>query len=296
LLTILRQFAAICQRRGDPAHADLFRHHARDLQADLELHAWDGKWYRRAYFDDGAPLGSVQNDECRIDSLAQSWAVISGGAHGDRARQAMESVDEHLVRRADRLVLLFAPPFDHGKLEPGYIKGYVPGIRENGGQYTHAALWVAQAWALLGDGTRAVEILDLLNPILHAGNALTLERYGLEPFVVAADVYGMPPHIGRGGWSWYTGSASWFYRVVIENIFGFTLEGNRLRLKPNLPAHWPAAELTYRYRSAVYMIKLECAEATPTKGPHLTVDGQESADGYIPLLDDGHTHNVVYRC
>jgi cyclic beta-1,2-glucan synthetase len=288
LLAILRKFADLCETRGNVELAQAYREQARELNANLEAHAWDGAWYRRAFFDDGRPLGSAANEECRIDSLPQSWGVISGGADPDRVRQGMAAVNEHLVRRNDRLVLLFTPPFDKSDLEPGYIKGYVPGIRENGGQYTHGALWVAQAWALLGDGDRAVGILDLLNPILHANSPAAADRYGIEPYVVAADVYGQPPHVGRGGWSWYTGSASWFYRVAIEAVLGFELLGDHFRLQPRLPASWPSAELTYRYRSSEYHIRIVRAD-TP-----MTFDDQPWSSNTFPLHDDGKSHSVVF--
>ncbi|HEY1339176.1 MAG TPA: cyclic beta 1-2 glucan synthetase, partial [Bryobacteraceae bacterium] len=213
MLATLRAFAGLAERRGDGARAAWCHDQAEALRVALEKHAWDGHWYRRAYFDDGTPLGSATNDECKIDSIAQSWAVISGGGNSERARQAMAAVEQHLVRNSDSLILLFTPPFDRGYLEPGYIKGYVPGIRENGGQYTHAATWVVFATALLGEGERAMELFNLLNPIRHAASPEGVQRYKVEPYVVSADVYGAPPHTGRGGWTWYTGSASWLYRV-----------------------------------------------------------------------------------
>ncbi len=289
LLSILRAFAERCAERGDPQHAESFRDEAERLHSNLEMYAWDGEWYRRAYFDDGQPLGAAANDECRIDSLPQSWAVLSGGAVPKRARQAMEAVDKYLVRRDDRLVLLFTPPFDKGPLQPGYIKGYVPGIRENGGQYTHAALWVAQAWALLGDADRAAEILDMVNPISHSSSPEAVERYRLEPYVVAADIYS-EAHTGRGGWSWYTGSASWFYRVVVETILGFELRGDHFRLRPRLPAGWPLVEFTYRFRTASYVVKLERSKEKPTGA---TLDGQPWEEADFPLKDDGKSHTVT---
>jgi cyclic beta-1,2-glucan synthetase len=291
LLSILECFAELCERRGEPAQAQSFRQEAKDLRSHLELHAWDGRWYRRAYFDDGRPLGSASNDECRIDSLVQSWAVISGGANPERARQAMEEVDAQLVRREDRLVLLFTPPFDKGDLQPGYIKGYLPGIRENGGQYTHAALWVAQAWAMLGDGARTIEILELLNPILHTDSPASMQHYRLEPYVVAADIYGAPPHTGRGGWSWYTGSAGWYYRVVVEHILGFRKRGNHFYLRPCLPPEWPQVEITYRFHSTVYEIRVD--NSGQTAGPCCLLDGQPWEHDAIPLRDDGQTHAIV---
>ena len=258
----------------------------------MEEHAWDGGWYRRAYFDDGTPLGSAQNDECQIDSIAQTWAVISGAGDPERARQAMAAVEDRLVRDADKMILLFAPPFDRGSLEPGYIKGYVPGIRENGGQYTHAATWVVLATALLGRGKRALELFALLNPVRHGATPEDVARYMVEPYVVAADVYGAPPHTGRGGWTWYTGSASWLYRVGLEAILGFHKRGDRLRIEPCVAPDWPRYELTYRHRSATYHIVVENAAGTGRGVRAVTVDAQAVPDGEIPLMDDGKTHEV----
>src|SRR5207253_6123460 len=228
---VLTDFAGLCDERKDFTRAARYRADARRLASKLEL-TWDGEWYRRAYFDDGTPLGSAQNDECRIDSIAQSWAVLAGAADPQRVRQAMAALEEQLVRDKDRLILLFTPPFDQGKLQPGYIKGYVPGIRENGGQYTHAATWVVQATALQRRGNRALELFDLLNPVRCAATPEAVARYRVEPYVVAADVYSNPQHLGRGGWTWYTGSAGWLYRVGLETILGFQLRGDRLRLDP----------------------------------------------------------------
>ena len=203
--------------------------------AALERHGWDGDWYRRAFFDDGTPLGSASNAECRIDSIAQSWSVLSGAADPSRAERAMAAVDEYLVRRGDGLVLLFTPPFDHGDLDPGYIKGYLPGIRENGGQYTHGAIWSVLAFAALGDGDKAGELFSILNPINHASTTAGVHRYKVEPYVMAADVYAEPPHVGRGGWTWYTGSAGWMYQAGIEWILGFRLRGTELSIDPCIP-------------------------------------------------------------
>jgi cyclic beta-1,2-glucan synthetase len=291
-VTILRHFAEIAERRGDAARVEWCREKAEALRAALEEHAWDGGWYRRAYFDDGTPLGSAQNDECQIDSIAQSWSVISGGANPERARQAMAAVEKRLVRADDKLILLFTPPFDQGKLQPGYIKGYVPGIRENGGQYTHAAVWVVQATALLGRGTRAMELFDLLNPILHAATPEDAARYRVEPYVVAADVYSQAPHTGRGGWTWYTGSASWLYRVALENILGFEKRGTTLRLSLCIPAAWPRYEILYRHSSATYHIIVENPHGVERGVQSVAVDGETQADGVVRLVDDGQVHEV----
>ena len=291
MLATLREFAGLAERR-DAVRAAWCRERAEALRVALEECAWDGGWYRRAYFDDGTPLGSAQNDECQIDSIAQSWAVISGAGDPERARQAMAAVEDQLVRDADQLILLFSPPFDRGSLEPGYIKGYVPGIRENGGQYTHAATWVVLATALLGRGERAQELFALLNPVRHATTAEGVARYMVEPYVVAADVYGAPPHTGRGGWTWYTGSASWLYRVGLEAILGFRIRGDRLRIEPCVAPDWPRYELTYRHHSATYHIVVENAAGTGRGVRAVTVDAHAVPDGEIPLVDDGKTHAV----
>jgi cyclic beta-1,2-glucan synthetase len=292
-IAILNRFAGIAEARGEAERARDYRERAERLRAAVEANAWDGRWYRRAYFDDGTPLGSAQNDECRIDSLAQTWAVLSGVADADRARQAMSAVDEMLVRPAQGLVLLFTPPFDKGPLQPGYIKGYVPGIRENGGQYTHAATWVVEATALLGQGSQAVALFDLLNPINHTATPEAVARYKVEPYVVAADVYGVSPHVGRGGWTWYTGSAGWLYRAGLETILGFRLEGDRLRLEPCVPASWPGYEIAYRRGSTTYHIRVENPHGAERGVASATLDGRPCAGGVIALTDDGGTHEAV---
>jgi cellobiose phosphorylase len=292
LVTVLKAFAELAGRRGDADRAVWCRDRAEALRAALEANAWDGAWYRRAYFDDGTPLGSAQNDECQIDAIPQAWAVISGAANPARAQRAMASVEERLVRPDDKLIQLFDPPFDKGLLQPGYIKGYVPGIRENGGQYTHAATWVALAVALQDRGDRALELWNMLNPIYHATTPSEVQRYKVEPFVVCADVYGAPPHVGRGGWTWYTGSASWLYRVALEAILGFHRTGDALHIDPCVPSGWPAYEVTYRHRSATYRIRVENAAGAGHGVRSVTVDGRTLTDGAVPLRDDGREHIV----
>ena len=292
MLTTLREFARLADERSDLTRADWCRERAESLRGALEEHAWDGGWYRRAYFDDGTPLGSAQNEECQIDSIAQSWAVISGAADPQRAHQAMRAVEERLIRDADQMILLFAPPFDRGSLQPGYIKGYVPGIRENGGQYTHASTWVVLATALLGRGERALELFSLLNPVSHGATPEGVARYKVEPYVIAADVYGAPPHTGRGGWTWYTGAAAWLYRVGLEAILGFRRRGDRLMIEPCVAPDWRRYEITYRYRSASYNIIVENAAGTGRGVRAVTVDGEIARDGEIPLRDDGKAHVV----
>ncbi len=276
---VLERFAGLARSRGDAAFADLCLGEAAELRRNIEQHGWDGEWYRRAYFDDGEPLGSARNAECRIDSIAQSWSVLSRAGGTERSRAAMEALDRHLVDRKDGLVKLLDPPFDKSASNPGYIKGYVPGIRENGGQYTHAAIWAAMAFAELGDPRRAWEIFCMINPINHARSAAAVARYKVEPYVMAADVYAAAPHTGRGGWTWYTGSAGWMYRLAVESILGLRLEGDTLRLSPCLPADWPGFRLRYRYRETLYRIAV-------TRG----ASGQ--AEHTIPLLDDRRVHDV----
>jgi cyclic beta-1,2-glucan synthetase len=290
----LTAFAPLAELRGEQARATAWRQHAGVLQKSLEREGWDGDWYRRGYFDDGTPLGSAANDECRIDSIAQSWGVISGAADPARSASAMAAVDEHLVRRGDGLVLLFAPPFDRTSLDPGYIKGYPPGIRENGGQYSHAAIWSVLAFAMLGDGDKAAELFSILNPIHHANTRAAVHRYKVEPYVACADVYSQPPHVGRGGWTWYTGSAGWMYRAGLEWILGFRLRGATLVLDPCVPRAWRGFQIDFRYRSARYQIAVENPRGVCRGVTRVELDGETlSGDGArIPLADDGATHRV----
>ncbi|WP_037007044.1 MULTISPECIES: GH36-type glycosyl hydrolase domain-containing protein [Pseudomonas] len=284
---VLRRFATTALLQGDAAFAKRCEEQAETLRLSLDEHAWDGDWYRRAYFDDGTPLGSTRNDECRIDSIAQSWSVLSGAAPEQRQRAAMESLEQHLMRRDIGLVQLLDPPFDQGVLDPGYIKGYVPGVRENGGQYTHAAVWAGMAFAELGDSSRAWELLRMINPISHGTTATDL--YKVEPYVVAADVYGMPPHEGRGGWSWYTGSAGWMYQLIVESLLGVQRTGTQLRIRPLLPADWTTFSLDYRFGTTLYRIAL-----SPTELPQAAIqmDGVTVPGDSIGLVDDGVEHQV----
>ncbi len=285
LHTTLAGFAPLCEEREETSRAERYRGHMEKLKQALEEHGWDGDWYRRAYFDDGTPLGSVQNEECRIDSIVQSWGVISGAAENYRAVRSMAAVEEYLIRRGDGLVILFTPPFDKSKLDPGYIKGYVPGVRENGGQYTHAAIWTLIAYATLGDGERAGELFSLLNPINHASTRAGLHKYKVEPYVAVGDVYAVPPHTGRGGWTWYTGSASWMYRAGLESILGFKLRGDRLQIDPCIPRWWREFEITYRRGKATYRIKVENPLAIHRGVAMLEVDGVLQVEDEIPLAD-----------
>ena len=292
LYATLRRFAAVCELVGKAEQAATYRQQAHSLRLALETNAWDGNWYRRAYYDDGAPLGSAESDECRIDSIAQSWAVLSGAADRQRATQAMEAVADQLVRNNDQLILLFTPPFDKTSHDPGYIKGYLPGIRENGGQYTHAALWAVWAFAELGQGDRAEALFRLLNPIYHSDTRDKAERYRVEPYVVAADVYSVPPHTGRGGWTWYTGSASWMHRVGLEAILGLRRVGKALQICPCIPKSWSSYDLTYRDNETVYQIRVENPDRVNQGIKQVTMNGTVLPGGEIPLVNDGRHHQV----
>ncbi|MHB8894100.1 MAG: GH36-type glycosyl hydrolase domain-containing protein [Candidatus Geothermincolia bacterium] len=287
---VLLDFCKIARPRGDLPFVERCREEAARLSASIEAQGWDGGWYRRAYFDDGSPLGSASNPECRIDSIAQSWSVLSGAGAPDRSRLAMAAVDRLLVRRDQRLIQLLDPPFDTSDLNPGYIKGYVPGVRENGGQYTQAAIWAAMAFAALGDRGRAWELLTMINPVNHAGSPEDIAIYKGEPYVVAADVYAISPHTGRGGWTWYTGSAGWMYTLILESLLGLRRAGEELRFAPCLPADWERFKVHYRYRETVYHITV--LQAGGGRAPRVTVDGVEQPDGAVALVDDHQEHAV----
>jgi len=290
LFDALTRFSSVASGRGDAVFAAHCVDAAETLRGNLEAHAWDGAWYRRAWFDNGAPLGSTQSDECRIDSIAQSWSVLSGAGDPARARQAMASLDQHLVKRDAGLIQLLDPPFDKTPQDPGYIRGYVPGVRENGGQYTHAAIWATMAFAKLGDTARAWELLRMINPVNHGDSAEAIAIYKVEPYVVAADVYAVAPHVGRGGWTWYTGSAGWMYRLMVESLLGVRREGSRLHLAPCLPSDWPGFVLRYRYHDTVY--RIEVLHAGLGEASRLSVDGVEQAGLVIALRDDRGMHEV----
>ncbi|MGO1068792.1 GH36-type glycosyl hydrolase domain-containing protein [Lysobacter sp. CA199] len=297
LYDALMQFEPVARERGDAAFADYCGRTALTLRESLQAQAWDGEWYRRAWFDDGTALGSSEGDECRIDSISQSWSVLSGAADPARARQAMDSLDRHLVRRDAGLIQLLDPPFDLTSKDPGYIRGYVPGVRENGGQYTHAAVWAAMAFAELGDGRRAWELARMINPIHHAEDAASVQRYKVEPYVLAADVYGVAPHTGRGGWTWYTGSAGWMYRLLTESLLGLRRNGDRLTLAPCIPPEWPEYKLRYRYGDTAYLIRIVQVDGDgggdgEPGASRLELDGVPQDGASFPLLDDGLVHRV----
>ena len=293
LYDVLIRFAGIARQREDADFADRCLADAERLRASIEKHAWDGAWYRRAWFDDGTPLGASTNDECQIDSIAQSWSVLSGAGDPARARQAMQSLDQRLVRRDTAIVQLLDPPFDKSALNPGYIKGYVPGVRENGGQYTHAAIWAAMAFVELGDSGRAWELFDMINPVNHGRNAEAVATYKVEPYVVAADVYAVAPHSGRGGWTWYTGSAGWMYRLIVESLLGLHVENDRLRILPVLRADWQSYRLSYRYRDTLYHITVSHSDDEAAPG-RVTLDGIVQKDD-IRMVADQIEHEVVVQ-
>jgi len=287
LSATLRSFAETVAARGDMARADEMRRQAERYADAVEQHGWDGEWYRRAYFDDGTPLGSARSDEAKIDSIAQSWSILSGAGDPVRQRTAMASFNTHLVNEDARLIALLTPPFDATEKDPGYIKGYLPGVRENGAQYTHAAIWAVQATALLGDTDRAFELFQMINPLMHARTEEEVRQYKVEPYVVAADVYTAEGQLGRGGWTWYTGSASWLYRAGLESILGFHKTGNTLRITPRVPTAWAGYAIEYRFGAAVYAIRVERGALG------VRVDGGEVTDGEIHLVDDGARHEVI---
>jgi cyclic beta-1,2-glucan synthetase len=295
----LLEFAAIAEARADGEHAALWRKHAFSLQQAIEREAWDGDWYRRGYYDDGTPLGSVASEECRIDSIAQSWGIMSGAADPTRAQRAMAAVNAQLVSRSDGMVYLFTPAFDRTRRDPGYIKAYPPGIRENGGQYTHAAFWTTLAFALMGDGDRAHELFSLLNPVNHSSTRAAIHRYQVEPYVVCADLYSAPGHVGRGGWTWYTGSAGWMYRTGLEGILGVRRCGELLCIDPCVPRAWPGFEVTYKHGASRYHIAVENPARVSRGIARVTLDEREIASGprgepgcRIELKDDGSYHFV----
>ena len=291
-ICVLRDFAELLTLRELHDEAQAWRTRAVQLAQTVDAQAWDGAWYRRGYLDDGTPFGSRENAEARIDSLPQTWAAISSAGDSDRVEVALRSLEENLVREADDLILLFTPPFDKTTADLGYIKGYPPGVRENGGQYTHAATWVAMAFARQGDGDKAVRLLRMLNPVEHARDEKDCERYKVEPYVIPGDVYSLTGHIGRGGWTWYTGAAAWTYRVWLEEILGFQRRGNTLRINPVIPKDWPGFRLRYRFQNTVYGIAVENPEHCSRGVTLVELDGVAAADKIVPLRNDSLPHEV----
>jgi cyclic beta-1,2-glucan synthetase len=288
---VLALMAPLCDARGDADRAERYRRETARLEAVLER-TWDGDWYRRGYYDDGSPLGSVQNEECRIDGVAQSWAVLSGAVPQRFADRAMDAVRAHLVRRGHGLIALLTPPFDRSPQDPGYIKGYPHGVRENGGQYTHAAVWTVMAMARLGYGDEAVELFHMLNPANHTRTAPDVERYKGEPYVLAGDVFAHPPHAGRAGWTWYTGSAGWMYRAGLESILGFRRRGATFEIDPCIPQAWPAYKITWRFGETRYAIDVANPAGRSRGVAQALLDGTAVDPCAIPLSDDGRRHEL----
>ena len=290
--TTLKNFIPICRERRDDESAVKYESIAAEIAQNIEENAWDGSWYRRAYFDDGTPLGSVQNTECRIDAIAQSWSAISGVGRPHRVEEALNALENYLVDREEGIIKLLTPPFNESELEPGYIKGYVPGVRENGGQYTHAAVWAVMAFTKLGRGDRAWELFNMINPINHSRTPIECSRYKVEPYVMAADVYAVHPNLGRGGWTWYTGAAGWMYRVGLEHILGVKKEGNNLVFDPCIPKNWGEYTVKYRFGTSMYNILVKNQQGVNKGVKSVAVDGNVCSDGKLMLLDDGGEHNV----
>jgi cyclic beta-1,2-glucan synthetase len=290
----LAAFSQLADARGEQVRATAWQHHAASIGESIERDGWDGGWYRRGYFDDGTALGSSKNAECSIDSIAQSWAVISAAADPIRATASMAAVEKTLVRREEKIALLFAPPFNHSSPDPGYIKGYPPGVRENGGQYTHAAVWSVIALAMLGEGDRAFGLFSILNPINHSSRRADIHRYKVEPYVMSADVYANPQHVGRGGWTWYTGSAGWMYRSGLEWILGLRLRGASLLIDPCIPKSWGGVDIVFRYHSTSYEIAVQNPRGANRGVSRLTLNGclLPKSEAGVPLVDDGNTHRV----
>jgi cellobiose phosphorylase len=294
LYHVLARFSEIALMNNDKDFADICKNEAARLRQSIRENGWDGHWYLRAYFDSGEKLGSSANEECQIDSISQSWSVLSGAGDPDRSKAAMKEVDQRLVKRDESLIELLAPPFDKSDLDPGYIKGYIPGVRENGGQYTHAAIWVAMAFAAMGDSLRAWKLLDMINPLNHSSTPEQVAIYKTEPYVVAGDVYAMPPHVGRGGWTWYTGASGWMYRLIVESLLGMRLDVDKLHFAPCIPPDWKSFMLHYRYIETFYHIRVE-RTGKGCKVASVTVDGLEQNDGAVHLNDDRKEHNVEIK-
>ena len=292
LIEVLRSFIPICELQRQEGPLGFCRQRIEELTEAVEAHGWDGEWYCRAFFDDGTPLGSKANEEAVIDSLPQSWAVISGVADKKRAQQALDSVERLLVRAADKLVLLYTPPFNNSRPHPGYIMGYPPGVRENGGQYTHAAIWVAMAFARIGDAVRCVELLRMLNPIEHSRTSADVSRYQGEPYVVAADIYTLEGKVGRSGWTWYTGSSGWMYRVWLEEVLGFKQRSDTLIIDPTIPSEWTNYSLNYRFHGTSYELVIENPEGVNHGVISVELDGELLKTVSIPLRNDGLAHHV----
>jgi cellobiose phosphorylase len=291
-ICVLNEFTELLALRELHEEAKVCRARAIELAKTVDAEAWDGEWYRRGYFDDGTPFGSRENAEARIDLLPQTWAAISGAGDSDRVHVALRSLEQNLVREADDLILLFTPPFDKTTADVGYIKGYPPGVRENGGQYTHGATWVAMAFARQGDGDKAVRLLRMLNPVEHARDETDCERYKVEPYVMPGDVYSLTGHVGRGGWTWYTGAAAWTYRVWLEEVLGFQRRDDTLTINPVVPKDWPGFRMRYRFRNTIYRIAVENPDHCSRGVTLMELDGVAAADKIVTLRDDALPHEI----
>jgi cyclic beta-1,2-glucan synthetase len=290
LIAVMKEFAGVADARGDGTRSVRLRSEVSRLSRAVDDHAWDGAWYRRAYFDDGSPLGSRSSAECRIDAIAQSWSVLAGTGDTERARRAIDEAEAQLVKESPPMMALLTPPFDGKGPDPGYLRTYPPGVRENGGQYTHGVLWTVQALAILGEGERAYSLLSKLNPIHHAMTSDDVTRYAVEPYVVAADVYSSREHEGRGGWTWYTGAAGWMYRIVLEHLLGIRIEGAHLSVRPCVPSAWTRYTVRVRRGRSLYEIVVE-----PGADLGVEVDGAVVRDGRVELVDDGAVHAVSVK-
>jgi cellobiose phosphorylase len=290
LYDILVRFVAIADMKNDHDFAKKCTEQAKQLKANIEKNCWDGEWYRRAYFDDGTPLGSSQNDECRIDSIVQSWSVLSGAGDAERSRMAIDSANKYLIRKDAKFIQLFDPPFNRSKLNPGYIKGYVPGVRENGGQYTHAAIWLVMAFAALKDRESTWELLQMINPINHGSTAEAIAKYKVEPYVMAADIYAEQLHIGRGGWTWYTGSAGWMYQLIIEWFLGLRREADIVWFEPCIPASWRSFRIRYQYMDTSFDMTI--TQDANTEEAKIFMDDELKPEGHFKLVNDKKVHVV----
>ena len=290
LYDVLIKFSKISEAQNDSVFSEKCKNEAEKLQKNIESNAWDGEWYRRAYFDDGTPLGSHVNEECSIDSISQSWSVLSGAGNAARSEIAMESAYKNLVRKDILLIQLLNPAFDKSDLNPGYIKGYLAGVRENGGQYTHAAVWLIMAFTAMRKNYRAWELLSMINPVNHSKTFNEAVVYKTEPYVVAADVYAAEKHVGRGGWTWYTGSAGWMYQLILESFLGLKREGNTLRIEPCVPKEWKSFNVHYRYEQTIYHITI--LQTDENNKPKINVDGNDQSDNIIHLINDNREHVV----
>lgn len=293
LAKVLQEFIPICKLQNDFDYVQEYKDLISSLKDAIETNGWDGEWYIRAFFDDGSPIGSKHSQECTIDSISQSWSVISNLGDKGRAKSGLNAVEKHLVNEEDGIIALLSPPFENIEPDPGYIRSYVPGVRENGGQYTHAAAWVIKAFAMLGEGDRAYNLFELINPINHARTQIECAKYKVEPYVMAADVYTNPEHLGRGGWTWYTGSSGWIYSVVLENILGFRKEGNRLYINPSIPKDWDKYCIKYTYKDSIYNIEVKNPNGMNTGVSKILLDSKPVDDGYIELIDDKNIHKIV---